>query len=216
MSNELTTLVLLEKFKQRLAKIEARGSTDGKDGAQGPKGDTGPAGKQGPKGPVGPQGPKGPEGPKGAEGTEGADGESGVGIVDVYASADGDLVFVMSDESEVSVQMPLSTDENGQTIMYSQGGGSGGEGGTTGPITTSMVATEPGVMFRDAKGRFKAVTVPDLKNQLEVNRWLLEQIELNTDSIDNINSVGYDDTVIKADLAQETQDRIDGDAGKSV
>ena len=178
MSNDLTTLVLLEKFKQRLAKIEEKGSTDGKDGAQGPKGDTGPAGKQGPKGPVGPQGPKGPEGPKGAEGTEGADGEAGVGIVDAYTSADGDLVFVMSDESEVSVQMPLSTDESGETIVYSQGGGSGGEGGAMGPVTTSMVATESDVLFRDAKGRFKSTeNVPDLKNQLEVNRWFLEQIE---------------------------------------
>jgi hypothetical protein len=178
MSNDLTTLVLLEKFKQRLAKIEAKGSTDGKDGAQGPKGDTGPAGKQGPKGPVGPQGPKGPEGPKGAEGTEGADGEAGVGIVDAYTSADGDLVFVMSDESEVSVQMPLATNESGETIVYSQGGGSGGEGGAMGPVTTSMVVTETDVMFRDAKGRFKSTeNIPDLKNQLEVNRWFLEQIE---------------------------------------
>ena len=211
---DLTTLMLLEKFKRRIEKIEKSSAEKGNDGAQGPKGDKGADGKQGPKGPKGPEGPKGPkgpEGPKGSDGKEGADGEDGVGVVDIYTAADGDLVFVLSDDSELSVQMPLSTDENGQTIVYSQGGSSG-DGGPMGPVTTSMVATEPDVLFRDAKGRFKSIAVPDLKNQLEVNRWLLSQIELNTDSIDNINSVGYDDTVIKADLAKETQDRIDGDA----
>jgi hypothetical protein len=45
------------------------------------------------------------------------------------------------------------------------------------PATTDLVETNPGILFRDAKGRFKSVDVPDLKNQLEVNRWLLEQIE---------------------------------------
>lgn len=179
----LTTMMLLEKFKRRLEKVEQWEAKEVKDGAQGPKGDRGADGKQGPKGPTGPSGPKGsegpegPSGPKGSEGPKGEDGEAGLGIVDAYTAADGDLVFVLSDESEVSVHMPLTTDENGQTIVYSQGGGSGGEGGSMGPVTTSMVATEPDVLFRDAKGRFKSVTVPDLKNQLEVNRWFLEQIE---------------------------------------
>ena len=167
----LTTMMLLEKFKRRLERVEQREAKEVKDGAQGPKGDRGADGKQGPKGPAGPSGPKGSEGPKGE------DGEAGLGIVDAYTAADGDLVFVLSDESEVSVHMPLSTDENGQTIVYSQGGGSGGEGGSMGPVTTSMVVTEPDVLFRDAKGRFKSVTVPDLKNQLEVNRWFVEQLE---------------------------------------
>ena len=172
MSSDLTTYVLLEKFKQRLAKVEAKNATDGKDGAQGPKGDKGADGKQGPKGPVGPQGPKGPEGPKGSDGKEGTDGEEGIGIVDAYTSADGDLVFVMSDDSELSVQMPLATNEAGETIMYSQGGGSGGDGGgVTGPVTTSMVKTEP------LEGEVKSIILPELNNQLEVNRWFLEQID---------------------------------------
>ena len=172
MSSDLTTYVLLEKFKQRLAKVEAKNATDGKDGAQGPKGDKGADGKQGPKGPVGPQGPKGPEGPKGSDGKEGADGEEGLGIVDAYTSADGDLVFVMSDDSELSVQMPLATNEAGETIMYSQGGGSGGDGGgVTGPVTTSMVKTEA------LEGEVRSIILPELNNQLEVNRWFLEQID---------------------------------------
>jgi hypothetical protein len=78
--------------------------------------------------------------------------------------------------------------------------------------TTDLIETNSSVVFRDSAGRFKAIDVPDLKNQLEVNRWLLEQIEANADSIDTIGSKGYDDTGIKADLAQEIQDRTDGDA----
>jgi hypothetical protein len=42
-------------------------------------------------------------------------------------------------------------------------------------ITTDQVATNPDVLFRDAKGRFKSTeNVPALKNQLEVNRWFVE------------------------------------------
>ena len=45
-------------------------------------------------------------------------------------------------------------------------------------VTTDQVATNPDVLFRDAKGRFKSTeNVPDLKNQMEVNRWFLGQIE---------------------------------------
>jgi len=58
--------------------------------------------------------------------------------------------------------------------LYSREGG----GGDVGEITTDQVATNPDVMFRDSKGRFKSTdNVPDLKNQLEVNRWFIEQLE---------------------------------------
>ena len=94
--------------------------------------------------------------------------------------------------------------------LYSREGGGGGD---VGEITTDQVNTNPDVMFRDSKGRFKSTdTVPDLKNQLEVNRWFIEQIEINAESIDTIGSVGYDDTQIKEDLTTETKVRIDGDA----
>lgn len=47
-----------------------------------------------------------------------------------------------------------------------------------GEITTDQVSTNPDILFRDAKGRFKNTeNVPDLKNQLEVNRWFLDEIE---------------------------------------
>ena len=45
-------------------------------------------------------------------------------------------------------------------------------------LTTDLVSTNPETMFRDAKGRFKSTeNVPELNNQLEVNRWFLQQIE---------------------------------------
>ena len=63
--------------------------------------------------------------------------------------------------------------ENFEELYGREGGG-----GDVGEITTDQVATNPDVLFRDSKGRFKSSeTVPELKNQLEVNRWFLEQIE---------------------------------------
>jgi hypothetical protein len=51
-------------------------------------------------------------------------------------------------------------------------------GGTVGPITTQQVLTVPDVTFRDAQGRFKSTkNVPELNNQMEVNRWVFEQLE---------------------------------------
>ena len=45
-------------------------------------------------------------------------------------------------------------------------------------LTTDLVATNSSVVFRDSKGRFKSrADVPELNNQLEVNRFLWEQIE---------------------------------------
>ena len=207
--SDLLTLTLLKDLQE---KVKSVAKDIGPTGPVGPAGPTGSQGPQGKEGRPGPAGPEGSEGPAGADGTAGTDGEDGRGVVSVTQAADGDLIFTLSDGTEEVVELPLGLlrDSQKEHILYKQGGS--GDGGNMGPVTTSMVATEPDVLFRDVKGRFKSVTVPDLKNQLEVNRWLLSQIELNTDSIDNINSVGYDDTAIKADLAQETQDRIDGDA----
>lgn len=50
--------------------------------------------------------------------------------------------------------------------------------GDVGEITTDQILTNSYVVFRDAKGRFKATDeFRDLKNQLEVNRWIVEQLE---------------------------------------
>ena len=45
-------------------------------------------------------------------------------------------------------------------------------------LTTDLVSTNSSVVFRDSKGRFKSrADVPELNNQLEVNRFLWGQIE---------------------------------------
>ena len=209
---DLTTLMLLEKFKKRIEQVEKSSAEKGNEGPQGPKGDKGADGKQGPKGPKGPEGPKGPkgpEGPKGSEGKEGTDGEDGVGITNAYTAADGELVLVLSNGDEISVELPVGTDSQGNTVVLSQGGSGGSGDGNVDlsgyvkrpvaalrdgkwlmyrelpdgtkewtPVTTDLVATNPDVLFRDSKGRFKSTdNVPELNNQLEVNRWFLEQIE---------------------------------------
>ena len=209
---DLTTLMLLEKFKRRIEQVEKSSAEKGNEGPQGPKGDKGADGKQGPKGPKGPEGPKGPkgpEGPKGSAGKEGTDGEDGVGITNAYTAADGELVLVLSNGDEISVELPVGTDSQGNTVVLSQGGSGGSGDGNVDlsgyvkrpvaalrdgkwlmyrelpdgtkewtPVTTDLVATNPDVLFRDSKGRFKSTdNVPELNNQLEVNRWFLEQIE---------------------------------------
>ena len=45
-------------------------------------------------------------------------------------------------------------------------------------LTTDLVSTNSSVVFRDSKGRYKSrADMPELSNQLEVNRFLWEQIE---------------------------------------
>ena len=235
----VTVIALIRKeiAESAAASKPGKDGAQGVKGDRGAKGDSGPAGRQGPKGNDGKQGKPGKDG---SDGSDGACGEDGVGIEDITQDGDGAIVVTMTDGEVYTLDMPLpgETQVHYKVGGGSSGSGSGSvdlsgyvqrptadkrdgswlvyrEDGTTkewAPVTTDLVSTNPGILFRDAKGRFKSIAVPDLKNQLEVNRWLLEQIELNTDSIDNINSVGYDDTVIKGDLAKETQDRIDGDA----
>lgn len=65
--------------------------------------------------------------------------------------------------------------DNFEELYGREGGGGIGD---VGEITTDQIATNPDVLFRDSKGRFKSTnTVPKLDNQLEVNRWFLEQLE---------------------------------------
>ena len=172
---DLLTLKLLRDLQEKVLTVA---KDAGPDGPTGPTGPTGAQGPQGNEGRPGPAGERGPEGPAGADGSVGEDGEDGRGVESVTQAADGDLIFTLTDGTEEIIELPLGLlrDSQKEHILYKQGG-SGEGSGSIGPVTTSMVATEPDVMFRDAKGRFKSVDVPDLKNQLEVNRWLLEQIE---------------------------------------
>jgi hypothetical protein len=172
---DLLTLKLLRDLQEKVLTVA---KDAGPDGPTGPTGPTGAQGPQGNEGRPGPTGERGPEGPAGADGSAGGDGEDGRGVESVSQAADGDLIFTLTDGTEEIIELPLGLlrDSQKEHILYKQGG-SGEGGGSIGPITTSMVATESDVLFRDVKGRFKSVDVPELKNQLEVNRWLLEQIE---------------------------------------
>ena len=52
-------------------------------------------------------------------------------------------------------------------------------------LTTDLVATNTAVIFRDQKGRFRSTAeIPALDNQLQVNRFLWEEIEYRTVVID--------------------------------
>ena len=123
--------MLLEKFKKRLNKVDSRTAKVYKYGERGPQGPQGPQGikwegTQGPKGEQGSQGPQGPQGANGSDGSsgvDGSDGEDGVSIVDAEFAADGDLVFTLSDGSELSVEMPLDSSGEKSNIFISQGGG---------------------------------------------------------------------------------------------
>lgn len=61
--------------------------------------------EQGPKGDTGDDGKDGEDGSKGDTGSSGSDGSDGVGVDDI--SRDGNtLVFKMSDDSEIEVDLP--------------------------------------------------------------------------------------------------------------
>jgi len=79
-------------------------------GLQGEKGEPGPKGADGLKGRDGKDGKDGIQGPQGLSGKDGKDGKDGVdgkSIVDVYFAADGNLVCVLSDGTEIDAGIPL-------------------------------------------------------------------------------------------------------------
>jgi len=201
----VTVIALIRKeiADSRGVTLPGKDGAQGVKGDRGAKGDSGPAGRQGPKGNDGKQGKPGKDG---SDGSDGACGEDGVGIEDITQDGDGAIIVTMTDGEVYTLDMPLPGET--QVHYKVGGGSSGGDSGSvdlTGyvqrptadkrdgswlvyrengttkewtPVTTDLVATNPDVLFRDAKGRFKSTEeVPELTNQLEVNRWLLEQIE---------------------------------------
>ena len=105
MADSLTILALLRDLQrqvnlvQKLPGPHGEQGLPGRDGLEGPRG---PEGRQGPEGPMGPQGPAGPSG------ADGQDGEDGIGLESVSMAADGDLLFHLSDGTEVAVELPTS------------------------------------------------------------------------------------------------------------
>jgi len=71
-------------------------------------------------------------------------------------------------------------------------------------LTTDLVETNPNVTFRDSKGRFRSTAdYSDLTNQLKVNRFIAEEIDLINEAIASLQAgsvvVADDPPVIEAD-----------------
>ena len=101
--SELAILAKLVDLQRQLNEVQKQPGPHGEQGLPGRDGLPGPQGPEGRQGPIGPIGPIGPTGPAGEDG---ADGEDGVGVESVSMAADGDLLFHLSDGTEVAVELP--------------------------------------------------------------------------------------------------------------
>ena len=100
----------------------------GPKGDKGEKGDTGSAGGQGPAGPVGPKGDTGERGPAGSV---------DVGIAGASIDGEGDLIFTLSDGSEVNAGQARGAPDWEQVFGYIKGNGANisADGNTVGVRT---------------------------------------------------------------------------------
>ena len=123
--DQVTLLALLADLQRKVSNVTKQ------DGPPGPMGQVGAIGPQGPKGDIGPDGMQGERGPQGFPGSDGLqgpqgpageDGEDGRGVEDVSMAADGDLVFHLTDGSEVAVQLPMgllgASTGGGTTVLH--------------------------------------------------------------------------------------------------
>ena len=63
----------------------------------------------GPQGPKGDQGEQGPKGDKGDQGEQGPPGADGRGVADItYDEGTGEFVFLMTDDTEIRVAVPIA------------------------------------------------------------------------------------------------------------
>lgn len=126
---DLVTLAALTHLTKQLDVVKKKGGKEGKEGKAGKDGKDGLDGKDGKKGTAGKDGLNGKsglDGRKGKDGTQGSDGEDGVGVVSVSQAADGDLVFLLSDGNEESVELPLdlATNSPSGVSVFNRGGSS--------------------------------------------------------------------------------------------
>ena len=187
-------------------KITGPAGEKGATGEPGGPGIQGPRGDKGPAGPVGPQGNQGKKGDKGVKGDDGTDG-IGVARIEqdlddsiIMHMTDGNSYVIempildkQGNPTEVHykaagggggggivdlsryVKRPSDT-HDGKWLVYREPDGS--NQGEWSPATTDLISTNSSMVFRDSKGRFKSASdVPELNNQLEVNRFLWDEIE---------------------------------------
>ena len=100
---DLKLSFLYNRVNEKLQTISKAPGPKGDKGERGERGDPGPQGKQGP------QGVPGKDGIDGAPGKDGSDGQDGVGVESVYEAADGQIVFVLTNGEEHSIELPLDS-----------------------------------------------------------------------------------------------------------
>ena len=188
----------------------------GIQGPQGPRGNDGKQGPAGAKGNQGKKGDKGVKGDDGADGvgiaridgnfdnsftvilTDGTQYEIDMPLVngdaptEVHYKVSGSSGSGDGGGSSGSVDLSgyvrrPNANLNGSWLVYREGGD--GKSGVKewAPVTTDLVATNPDVTFRDAKGRFRSTSdLDDLTNQLKVNRFLANEVELLNEAVANL------------------------------
>lgn len=90
------------------------------------------------------------------------------------------------------------TDTEGMEVVGIKGGANvradfpvAGEGGETGPVTTSMVGLEPDDALRNTKGQFMSTKeLPELSNQKDANRFIASELQRLDQEIDGIEAGG--------------------------
>lgn len=105
--NEFNQLVLKYSNGSEtiLGKVDELKGTKGEQGEKGDKGEQGIQGEKGDKGDQGTQGDKGDKGDKGDQGLQGEKGDkgdTGAGIKSVYINEKGELIVVLTDDTELN------------------------------------------------------------------------------------------------------------------
>ena len=148
---DLTTLALLNKFKERIAEIEKQVGPEGPTGPQGPQGERGADGIQGERGPAGERGSDGLQGP---QGEAGQDGEDGRGIVSIEPTLDGDLEISYNDgTTEVVETASIFGPTRTESAVYVKHAGqdetgAGGGGGNQHELTSPEFTYTSGLLTR--------------------------------------------------------------------
>ena len=81
---------------------DGKDGQDGKDGVDGQNGSDGVDGKDGQNGADGKNGKNGTDGKDGLDGKDGVDGKDGIGIADIHIDEAGNLIFTLSDGSQLN------------------------------------------------------------------------------------------------------------------
>lgn len=190
-----------------IKKVTGPQGPQGIQGESGSVGPQGPRGNDGKPGPMGPKGNQGRKGDKGAKGEDGEDGvgiariEQDIDNAIIVILTDGsaytiEMPIVKGDGNPAEVHYKVAGGGTTQIIgpgkddvdlsgyvKVPEGFGDKwlvyNEATQSWAVaTTDLISTNSAEVFRDSQGRFKSTkTLPDLHNQLEVNRFIGVELE---------------------------------------